>query len=82
MIQKHPILRLLTLVLLLSAAGLLGCNGVPIPVDLGDLGDILNGNANVNGNANDNGNDGQAAPRVSFQPYATNTGGATLRVDR
>ena len=64
MIQKHPILRLLSLGLLLSTAGLLGCNGVPIPID--DIIDIL-----------DNGDDGQTAPRVSFQTYATNTGGAS-----
>ena len=64
--------------LLLSTAGLIGCNGVPIPDDLGDLMDIIdNGNANANDNGNDDGNDGQTAPRVSFQTYATNTGGAS-----
>ena len=36
MIQKHPVLRLLSLGLLLSTAGLVGCDGVPI-----DLGDII-----------------------------------------
>ena len=70
MIQKHPILRLLSLGLLLSSAGLIGCNGVPLPID--DIIDIID-----NGNENDNGNDGQTAPRVSFQTYATNTGGAS-----
>ena len=64
--------------LLLSTAGLIGCNGVPIPDDLGDLMDIIdNGNANANDNGNDDGNDGQTAPRVSFQTFATNTGGAS-----
>ena len=76
MIQKHPVLRLLSLGLLLSTAGLVGCDGVPI--DLGDIIDIIdNGNDNGNANTNDNGNDGQTAPRVSFQTYATNTGGAS-----
>ncbi len=78
MIQNHPVLRLLSLGLLLSTVGLVGCDGVP--VDFGDLGGLIN-NGNDNGNAdandNENGNDGQTAPRVSFQPYATNTGGAS-----
>lgn len=78
MIQKHPILRLLSLGLLLSTAGLVGCNGVPIPGNLDDIIDIIdNGNDNGNANDNDNGNGGQTAPRVSFQTYATNTGGAS-----
>ena len=77
MIQNHRILRLLSLGLLPSTVGLVGCNGVPIPV--GDIiGDILdNSNDNGNANDNDNGNDGQTAPRVSFQTFATNTGGAS-----
>lgn len=76
MIQKHPILRLLSLGLLLSTAGLVGCNGLPIPID--DIIDLIdNSNDNGNANANDNGNGGQTAPRVSFQTYATNTGGAS-----